>query len=62
MSEKTDRSVREVTFEESLRALLNRHSKEQNSNTPDFVLSQYLINCLDAFDSAMEKRSDFYSK
>lgn len=43
-------------FQEELRALLNRHSRENESNTPDFILAQYLARCLNAFDNAIVNR------
>ncbi len=39
-------------FRGDLASLLNQHSKEQGSNTPDFILAQYLVDCLEAFDRA----------
>jgi hypothetical protein len=35
-----------------LAAVLNRHSRENYSNTPDFVLAEYLVNCLRSFETA----------
>jgi hypothetical protein len=43
-------------FERDLTTLLNRHSLENFSNTPDFVLARYLITCLDAFNEATNHR------
>lgn len=47
------------TFEGELRSLLNRFSKENDSGTPDFVLAEYMSNCLTAFNVAIEGRSQF---
>lgn len=33
-------------FRDDLQKLINKHSIENDSNTPDFVLAQYLIDCL----------------
>ena len=41
-----------ISFENDLRAIINKHSKENGSNTPDFILADYLISCLHAFDLA----------
>ena len=43
-------------FREELEELINRYSKETKSSTPDFVLADYLINCLNAYDRAVEWR------
>jgi hypothetical protein len=44
------------TFLGELTALLNRHSAENGSNTPDFILALYLLNCLDAYNKAVSQR------
>ncbi len=40
--------------------LLNRHSAENRSDTPDFILAQFLLDCLHAFDHATVERSSWY--
>ena len=45
---------------ESLAMLLNTHCMENGSNTPDFLLSEYLLSCLEAFDTATLKRERWY--
>lgn len=45
-----------------LAVVLNRHCRENGSNTPDYVLAQYLSNCLDAFDVAVCGRAMWYGK
>ena len=48
------------SFGQELRDLLNRHSRENDSNTPDFVLAQYLLGCLDAWNKAVCARDAWY--
>jgi hypothetical protein len=43
-------------FQQELSSLLNRYSKENASDTPDFVLAEYLVHCLKAFDYAVRYR------
>lgn len=43
-----------------LKSVLNRHSAENGSDTPDHVLADYLLACLDAFDAATEARRKWY--
>lgn len=43
-----------------LSAALNRVSAENGSDTPDFVLAQYLIGCLAAFDHAVRARERWH--
>lgn len=47
---------REREFRKELAELLNRHSADASSNTPDFILANYLTACLDAFDVAQQAR------
>lgn len=47
-------------FERELSQLLNRHNKENDANTPDFVLAEYLKRCLDNFNAAVKARDDWY--
>lgn len=43
-----------------LSALLNRCSRENASNTPDFILAQYMLGCLVAFENALNARERWY--
>ena len=50
------------TFRTELAGLINRHSRENHSNTPDFILAQYLVGCLAVFDNAISSREDWYGR
>ncbi|HSR79099.1 MAG TPA: hypothetical protein VLN57_21175 [Xanthobacteraceae bacterium] len=52
----------ESPFEKELSSLINRHSQEQASNTPDFILTQYLIGCLAVFTTATQQRETWYGR
>jgi uncharacterized protein YabE (DUF348 family) len=41
--------------------VLNRYCKENDSNTPDFILATYLMDCLNAFNSAVSSREKWYN-
>jgi hypothetical protein len=47
-------------FKTELKQLINRHSVENGSHTPDFILADYLTNCLKAFETAATARSGWY--
>lgn len=53
---------RQEQFKTELTSLLNRYSKENGSNTPDFMLALYLIQCLDTFDTIVEAREKWYGR
>lgn len=56
----TDEAKHEETFETQLRRLLNTWSREASSNTPDFVLCQFMARSLEAFDGAVNARDRWY--
>lgn len=35
---------------------------ENDSNTPDFILAEYLIDCLKSFDKAVNRREQWYGR
>lgn len=47
-------------FQKELEHLINKHSVENGSNTPDFILAEYLMACLTAFDLFTLKREEWY--
>lgn len=53
---------RPPTFERELEHLINRFSKENGSNTPDFLLAEYLIGCLLLWNAMVTKREEWYGR
>lgn len=51
-----------MTFRKELEEIINRNSQENGSNTPDFILADYLANCLLAFDTACNMREHWYGR
>jgi hypothetical protein len=49
------------SFRREVESAINRHSMENGSNTPDFILAMYLVECLAAFDRAVNARDAWYS-
>jgi len=50
------------SFEQELETLINRHSMEKDSNTPDFILRGVLIECLKIFNDAINMRERWYGR
>lgn len=48
-------------FRRELETLINCHSKENGSDTPDFILAEFLTDSLAAFDKAVSRRSAWYA-
>ena len=51
-----------VSLRKEIQEALNRYSAENGSNTPDLILSEYLIGCLEAFDKAVNAREKWYGR
>jgi hypothetical protein len=55
-------SVIKPEFRADIEHLINRHSMENGSDTPDFILATYLCDCLEAFDKAAKHREAWYGR
>jgi hypothetical protein len=49
-------------FAKALEGLLNEHSQENASNTPDFILAEFLEACLAAWNRATLRREEWYGR
>jgi hypothetical protein len=49
-------------FEKELESLINKHSMENASDTPDFILARYLYRCLQTFNDIIHKRENWYGR
>ena len=50
-----------MSLESKISELLNVYNQESLSNTPDFILAEYLTNCLNAFNYATKERDRWYN-
>ena len=48
-------------FRQELKQLINKHSQEQYSNTPDFILVEYILMCLQVYGNTVNRRDEFYN-
>lgn len=49
-------------FRKDLETLINRTSLENGSDTPDFILAEYLIDCLKSYDRAVVARDGWLGR
>ena len=49
-------------FRSELERLLSCMSMENRSDTPDFILAQYLTDCLEAHDRAVNRREFWFGR
>lgn len=47
-------------LQKEIASLLNAHCAENGSDTPDFILAEYLMTCLTAFDAATKAREEWH--
>ncbi len=47
-------------FKKELEELINKHSKENESNTPDFILAKYLRSCLIHANYLIKERDEWW--
>ncbi len=59
-TESGQRNTGELSLKEELRALLNRHSQEQASNTPDFILAESMLQYLSILETTIKLRDNWY--
>ena len=58
MSNRDDKKIE--NFKHDLAKLINLYSLESVSNTPDFIIAEYLTNTLLEFDKLMRSRDNWY--
>ena len=52
----------ETSFGKALEDLINKYSMENGSDTPDFILANYLEKSLEVFDETMKLRETWYGR
>ena len=51
-----------MDFRGELEEAINRYSRENPSGTPDYILAEYLHDCLNAYDHAVQAREKWYGR
>lgn len=49
-------------LEKEIRSILNRYCAENESNTPDFILAEYITGCLEVFNNCVNAREKWYGR
>ena len=58
----TDTTPNRQSFGDELACLLNKYSKENGSNTPDFILAEYLTQQLEVWNLVVRAREEWYGR
>ena len=54
--------MKKTRLEIRIKECINTEGREQDSDTPDFILAEYLLACLDAFEMANNQREAHYGR
>ena len=55
-------TVNREAMQRAIEQAINCSSGENDSNTPDFILARYLMDCFDAFTLCSRERERWYGK
>lgn len=51
-----------MSLRSEIESVINRNSAERASDTPDYILAEFLLGCLTAFDAATRERDRWYGR
>jgi hypothetical protein len=51
-----------MSLRSDIEDIINKNSAENGSHTPDYILAEYLLDCLKAFDNAVSLREKWYGR
>ena len=54
--------IKGTDFSRDLESLINRYSKENESNTPDFLLANFMIGCMASFNNTVNAREAWHGR
>lgn len=57
----TPEEIQYSEFRGKLEGLINECSMENGSDTPDFILAQFITGCLSTFDKTLARRTEWYT-
>lgn len=57
-----NKQLKQKEFRKEIEQTINKYSQENESNTPDFILAEYLTDCLKSFDKAVNRREEWYGR
>jgi hypothetical protein len=57
-----NKMTKQSRLRKDIEQAINKHGIESGSDTPDFILAEYLTDCLRAFDKAIVRREEWYGR
>jgi hypothetical protein len=61
MNNTNEIQITKTKFQKELEKLINKYSIENHSNTPDFLLAQFIMNCLNSYIMVLKARDEWYT-
>lgn len=58
---KVDETAKSPSFRQELVDIINKHSKENGSDTPDWILAHFVERAIEAFDHATNLRTEWHT-
>jgi len=49
-------------LKKDLTSLLNNHSLESRSDTPDYMLADFMLGCLNVYENTIERRERWFGR
>lgn len=49
-------------LKKEIASVINRHSLENGSNTPDFMLADYMLGCLTVYENTLRSREEWFGR
>lgn len=56
---KTPENLKYDNFVRDIAAVCNRYSIENNSDTPDFMLAEFMTGCLNVYENTLRARTEW---
>ena len=56
--EKDAEDIKYEEFVKELSAVINKHSRENRSNTPDYLLAEFMAGCLNVYENVLRIRDE----
>lgn len=56
--EETNYDGKDSAFIQEVSAVINKYSMENRSNTPDFLIAEYLLGCLTVYENTVHRRDE----
>ena len=62
MVDKIQNIYRNDEFKKELELLINKYSIENESDTPDWIIAEYMMNSLQIFNNTINQREKWYDR